>query len=209
MAVDPARVNSLFLEASGHRSPAERAAYLDRECAGEPELRARVEALLTVEDRADAVPEPDPTGLCELTSPEALQGAAASSGAGRPPEPDATGVSRPSLADSQVATGAFVPETRPATEHSTGERRPDRTLTAAPGAPPARSPSGSVAGLVIAGRYTLVDVLGEGGMGTVYRAEQTQPVKRGVALKLIKVGMDSRAVLARFDAERQAQGPRA
>ena len=41
-------------------------------------------------------------------------------------------------------------------------------------------------------------------MGTVYRAGQTQPVKRQVALKLIKVGMDSRAVLARFDAERQA-----
>ena len=41
-------------------------------------------------------------------------------------------------------------------------------------------------------------------MGTVYRAEQTEPVKRQVALKLIKIGMDSRAVLARFDAERQA-----
>ena len=59
-------------------------------------------------------------------------------------------------------------------------------------------------GQVIAGRYTLLEVLGEGGMGTVYRAGQTQPVKRQVALKLIKVGMDSRAVLARFDAERQA-----
>jgi serine/threonine protein kinase len=41
-------------------------------------------------------------------------------------------------------------------------------------------------------------------MGTVHRAGQTQPVKRQVALKLIKIGMDSRAVLARFDAERQA-----
>ena len=41
-------------------------------------------------------------------------------------------------------------------------------------------------------------------MGTVYRADQTEPVKRPVALKLIKTGMDSRAVLARFDAERQA-----
>jgi serine/threonine protein kinase len=59
-------------------------------------------------------------------------------------------------------------------------------------------------GQVIAGRYTLLEVLGEGGMGTVYRAGQTQPVKRQVALKLIKIGMDSRAVLARFDAERQA-----
>ena len=67
-----------------------------------------------------------------------------------------------------------------------------------------RPPGRSVAGQVIAGRYTLLEVLGEGGMGTVYRAEQTQPVKRQVALKLIKIGMDSRAVLARFDAERQA-----
>jgi serine/threonine-protein kinase len=41
-------------------------------------------------------------------------------------------------------------------------------------------------------------------MGTVYRADQTEPVKRPVALKLIKIGRDSRAVLARFDAERQA-----
>ena len=41
-------------------------------------------------------------------------------------------------------------------------------------------------------------------MGTVYRADQTEPVKRQVALKLIRTGMDSRAVLARFDAERQA-----
>ena len=71
----------------------------------------------------------------------------------------------------------------------------------------ARRPTGpadSSPGQVIAGRYTLIEVLGEGGMGTVYRAEQTQPVKRQVALKLIKIGMDSRAVLARFDAERQA-----
>jgi len=59
-------------------------------------------------------------------------------------------------------------------------------------------------GQVIAGRYTLLEILGEGGMGTVYRAEQTAPVRRMVALKLIKIGMDSRAVLARFDAERQA-----
>ncbi len=65
-------------------------------------------------------------------------------------------------------------------------------------------PGGLVLGQVIAGRYTLRDVLGEGGMGTVYRADQIEPVKRQVALKLIRVGMDSRAVLARFNAERQA-----
>ena len=59
-------------------------------------------------------------------------------------------------------------------------------------------------GAVIAGRYRLVEVIGEGGMGTVYMAQQTEPVKRLVAVKLIKAGMDSRQVLARFDAERQA-----
>jgi tetratricopeptide (TPR) repeat protein len=59
-------------------------------------------------------------------------------------------------------------------------------------------------GVVLAGRYTLREALGEGGMGTVWLAEQTAPVKRMVAVKLIKAGMDSRAVLARFEAERQA-----
>ena len=54
------------------------------------------------------------------------------------------------------------------------------------------------------GRYRLVRRLGEGGMGTVYLAEQGQPIRRQVALKVIKRGMDSKQVLARFDAERQA-----
>jgi len=59
-------------------------------------------------------------------------------------------------------------------------------------------------GTVIAGRYKLLEAIGEGGMGTVWVAEQTQPVRRKVALKLIKAGMDSKNVLARFEAERQA-----
>jgi len=59
-------------------------------------------------------------------------------------------------------------------------------------------------GLLLAGRYRLLGPVGEGGMGTVYRAEQVQPVRRAVAVKLIKPGMDSKVVLARFEAERQA-----
>jgi serine/threonine protein kinase/tetratricopeptide (TPR) repeat protein len=54
------------------------------------------------------------------------------------------------------------------------------------------------------GPYKLLELIGEGGMGTVWMAEQTEPVRRMVAIKLIKPGMDSRAVLARFEAERQA-----
>jgi hypothetical protein len=54
------------------------------------------------------------------------------------------------------------------------------------------------------GSYKLVELIGEGGMGVVYLAQQTEPVKRLVALKVIKAGMDSRQVLARFEAERQA-----
>ncbi|MFQ5424069.1 MAG: serine/threonine-protein kinase [Phycisphaerae bacterium] len=54
------------------------------------------------------------------------------------------------------------------------------------------------------GPYRILSRLGEGGMGTVYLAEQTEPLRRRVAIKLIKPGMDTRSVLRRFDAERQA-----
>jgi tetratricopeptide (TPR) repeat protein len=64
------------------------------------------------------------------------------------------------------------------------------TLTAYPG--------------VVIGAYKLVEEIGEGGMGSVWMAQQTEPVKRLVAVKLIKPGMDSKQVLARFEAERQA-----
>ena len=54
------------------------------------------------------------------------------------------------------------------------------------------------------GRYKLLSILGEGGMGIVYLAEQEEPIRRRVALKVIKPGMDSKRVIARFEAERQA-----
>lgn len=53
------------------------------------------------------------------------------------------------------------------------------------------------------GRYRLIQEIGEGGFGIVYKAEQTEPVKRTVALKILKPGMDTREVVARFEAERQ------
>ena len=57
---------------------------------------------------------------------------------------------------------------------------------------------------IVVGPYKLLQQLGEGGMGVVYMAEQEKPVRRKVALKIIKPGMDSTQVLARFEAERQA-----
>jgi len=56
----------------------------------------------------------------------------------------------------------------------------------------------------VIGRYRLLEKIGEGGFGVVYMAEQREPVKRKVALKIIKLGMDTRQVVGRFEAERQA-----
>jgi WD40 repeat protein/serine/threonine protein kinase/tetratricopeptide (TPR) repeat protein len=140
MAVDAARAKSLFLAASDLADPAERAAFLDRECGGDADLRARVEALLRANDAAPPPSAPEPT------------------------------------VDSAVG--------QPATEDY--------------GDPTAR------VGALLAGKYKLIEEIGEGGMGSVFLAQQTEPVKRAVAVKVVKAGMDSRAVLARFEAERQA-----
>jgi eukaryotic-like serine/threonine-protein kinase len=80
---------------------------------------------------------------------------------------------------------------------------PAPTLDEVP--PPGRAdvPAAEATGTVI-GPYMLLEQLGEGGMGTVFMAEQTHPVQRKVAVKVIKAGMDSRQVIARFEAERQA-----
>ena len=80
----------------------------------------------------------------------------------------------------------------------------DRPVNGDPDQTAGYAPTSEQPGTVIAGRYKLLEEIGQGGMGTVWAAEQTTPVRRKVALKLIKAGMDSRSVLARFEAERQA-----
>jgi tetratricopeptide (TPR) repeat protein/serine/threonine protein kinase len=94
------------------------------------------------------------------------------------------------------------PDSLPEAAHAPGP-----TQDSAPPEGRARVPASSVQaehpGAVI-GPYKLVQEIGEGGMGTVWMAQQTEPVKRLVALKVIKPGMDSRQVIARFEAERQA-----
>jgi hypothetical protein len=57
------------------------------------------------------------------------------------------------------------------------------------------------------GRYKILEMVGEGGCGVVYVAEQTEPVRRRVALKVIKLGMDTKAVVTRFEAERREKEP--
>src|SRR5262249_50730593 len=113
--------------------PAERAAYLDGACNGNPGLRKHVEELL-----------------------------AAQSGLG-------SYLNRPAAGSARTATYE-----------------------------PAEGPGSRV------GPYKLLQEIGEGGMGTVFMAEQEEPVRRMVAVKIIRPGMDSKGVMARFEAERQA-----
>ena len=129
-------------------SPEERAAYLDRACAGDAALRQKVEALLRVHADADhyfgTVPK------------------------------DVRRASLSGLAEAaQAANDARL--------NAVSEKPGDRI-----------------------GHYKLLEKIGEGGMGVVYMAEQEEPVRRRVALKIIKLGMDTKRVVARFEAERQA-----
>jgi tRNA A-37 threonylcarbamoyl transferase component Bud32 len=123
---------NLFAAAIAIADPGERASLLDRECAGRPDVRQRIDQLLDAHVRSHP--------LLDQPVPE--------------------------------VTRAYAPNEQP--------------------------------GAVIAGRYKLLEAIGEGGMGEVWVADQLEPIKRRVALKLIKPGMDSRSVLGRFEAERQA-----
>jgi len=113
---------------------AERAAYMDRACSGDPDLRQRVEGMLKEHDDLGDFPEKRPSKGAAQGGPRAI-----------------------------------------------GEKPGDRI-----------------------GHYKLLQQLGEGGYGVVYMAEQEAPVRRRVALKIIKPGMDTKNVIARFEAERQA-----
>jgi serine/threonine protein kinase/Tfp pilus assembly protein PilF len=126
-------IESILAEAVELPSEQERAAFLERACAGDAELRRRVEQLVEDHFRAGSF----------LESPA-------------------------------VPVGATVDE------------------------PGRGGPGGSV------GPYKLLEQIGEGGFGVVFLAEQTEPVRRRVALKVLKPGMDTRQVVARFEQERQA-----
>ena len=112
----------------------QRAGYLDQACAGDANLRRRIEGLLGAFERV----------------------------------------------------GGFMKQ--PATPERTGRLS----------LPPTEKPGDRI------GRYKLLEQIGEGGCGVVYVAEQEEPVRRRVALKVINLGMDTKQVIARFDAERQA-----
>ena len=155
----------LFIAALQH-DPAERTAFLDQACAGEPALRRQIAVLLKAHDDAggflESHPDVGPTSARE----------AGQSGKGK----------------TEVISEWGAPDA-----HSP-------TLTAdnpEPG-PISERPGSRI------GPYKLLQKIGEGGMGTVYMAEQDKPVRRRVALKIIKAGMDTGLVVARFEAERQA-----
>src|SRR5262245_20169641 len=134
MNADPQQAKVLFLQALEKHDPDQWPGFLDQACAGQPELRRRVEVLLEAHREAGtAAHQPGEEG----------------------PQPRDVG-------DAAEQAGSLI------------------------------------------GPYKLIEQIGEGGMGTVWMAQQTQPVQRTVAVKLIKAGMDGHAVLARFEAERQA-----
>ena len=177
MSTPAPSVKAVFDHAAEIESPSERAAYLAEACAGHADVRREVDELLRAYGDAGSFLESGP--------------AAAPAGGATEADGGATEVSGAAPAESQAAT--------------LGEGATAAGAAPAPAPPtPGRTGRDGQADEVIAGKYTLVEPIGEGGMGSVWRARQTEPVRRYVAVKLIKAGMDSRQVLARFEAERQA-----
>jgi serine/threonine protein kinase len=197
---------TLFQDALA-KPAAERAAFLDQACSGQPELRAAVQALLAMHD----------AGGSSLNRPVAELAQTLDANLGKAPlEVTARFTSQPQAPAAPRAAGVGLEkpagELAQTLDSNLAKSAVGVTLELTPG------PSGAAVGqattmdfqpstrpgVVIAGRYTLERKLGEGGMGEVWVAKQTEPVKRQVALKLIKTGMDTGAVLARFEQERQA-----
>jgi serine/threonine protein kinase len=141
----------LFESARQMADAAERRAFLDRACAGDPALRTRLGEMLGAEAEAERFFEETGSALnLPAASFSLLEGGSAA---------------------------ADLFRANPPTEEPVGTR---------------------------IGRYKLIERIGEGGCGVVYRAEQEEPVRREVALKIIKLGMETKSVIARFEAERQA-----
>ncbi|MBL9171074.1 MAG: protein kinase [Verrucomicrobiales bacterium] len=139
MTDNDAKSEETIFSAALQCAPDERAAFLDRACAGQPELRQRLEALLQAQlQLADFMESPLRPGELNPLDVKGVQ-----------------------------AGPEEVPGTR-------------------------------------IGHYKLLQKIGEGGCGVVYLAEQEQPVRRRVAVKVLKPGMDTKSVIARFEAERQA-----
>ncbi len=201
MPTDSDRVREVFFAAL--ELPTEqRPDFMADACGEDADLWAEVVRLLVANADPDSILVPP---LSTLTHAMAAAVTSHPGTVDLPGKATATDASDP---DAPISTAIAPGEARPvgATPMLAGTD-PDATSARASTAPApraARVPTGEGIGTAIAGRYTLVEVIGEGGMGAVYRASQTEPVRRQVALKLIKKGMDSRAVLARFDAERQA-----
>jgi serine/threonine protein kinase len=145
MPADPRRVKELFIAALDLTDTRARQAFLDQECAGDAELRGRLEVLLLAHD-----------------------------------------LPQPALDQPLAAVAPALPQ----------------QTTLASEAPAALTEEH--AGTILPGKYKLSERIGAGGMGSVWLAQQTEPVKRTVAIKLIKGTADAQRVLARFEAERQA-----
>jgi serine/threonine protein kinase/tetratricopeptide (TPR) repeat protein len=201
MAADRNRVRDVF-RAAVEVAPEQQSGFLTDACGDDAELRAEVERLLTVNADPESILDPPAPAPADATASFVASHPATVLLPGGTPATDAADPGAPSPTD--MADEDSGPYGATGTLASPDPHATTAAASASSSPHAAGAPTGEGIGTVIAGRYTLVEVIGEGGMGSVYRASQTEPVKRQVALKLIKTGMDSRGVLARFDAERQA-----
>jgi hypothetical protein len=151
----PPNPEEAIVDAALDMPASERAAYLDKLCGNDHQLRDLVDALLQAHKK--------------IISPEIAA-----------PAPPAESTSAPPL-DGRAA-----------------QRRAAGRATLALSVTPIEKSGDRI------GRYQLLQQVGEGGGGIVYMAEQVEPVRRHVALKILKLGMDTKQVIARFEAERQA-----